>query len=102
MIHRDLHFNLIPIFQYQLIAWYDGASWQKHEVDDSAANHPSLAFNEYGNGFPVISYLDNTGNLYFVEDPPAEAPEPATLALFALGGLVALGRSRRTRRGDAS
>ena len=32
---------------------------------------PSLAFNDFGSGFPSIAYFDISSNLMFVEDPPA-------------------------------
>jgi hypothetical protein len=51
-----------------------------------------LAFNDFGTGFPSIAYSDFTydpdtdiitSQLFFIDDPPAVVPEPATLLLVA-------------------
>jgi hypothetical protein len=73
--------------------------WQTQTVDyaGDVGWCPSLAFNEYGTGWPGITYFDHAGNLYYIEDPPA-VPEPATLALLAAGAAVLIARRRRRDR----
>ena len=80
-------------------AWFDGSVWQTQTVDATAGRNPSLAFNEYGDGWPVIAYFEGVvpGHLYVVRDPPG-LPEPATLSLLALGGLAIIRRRRSGRR----
>ena len=56
----------------------------------------SLAFNDFGTGFPSIVYGDNVNNLYFIEDPPAAVPEPTTIVLVLIAA-IPLG-SRFVRR----
>jgi hypothetical protein len=56
-------------------AWHDGASWNSQVVVDGTFEvptgyTPSLAFNDFGTGFPAIAYFGIDSNLYFVEDPP--------------------------------
>jgi hypothetical protein len=77
------------------LAWHDGSIWRTQTVDavGDVGLSPSLAFNDYGSGFPSIAYLDSgfngSGQLFFIEDPPAPAvPEPATLLLFAGAAIV--------------
>lgn len=80
-------------------AWFDGSVWHTQTVDATAGENPSLAFNEYGDGWPVIAYMDTAspGHLYVIQDPPG-LPEPATVALLALGGLAIIRRRRSGRR----
>ena len=58
---------------------------------------PSLAFNDFGTGFPSIAYFNSqgsgSGHLYFIEDPPA-LPEPGSLTLLSIGVAAALIRRR--------
>jgi hypothetical protein len=72
------------------LAWHDGSAWQTQKVDGvgSVGRYPSLAFNDYGSGFPSIAYFDTTTSLFFIEDPPAAVPEPATLFLVTLAAIV--------------
>jgi hypothetical protein len=79
------------------LAWHDGNAWQSQTVDavGDVGSSPSLAFNDFGNGFPSISYFDFTTSLFFVEDPPT-VPEPASMILIAVG--MALASSTRKRR----
>lgn len=57
-------------------AWFDGAVWQTQTVDAAGAvgTNSSLAFNDFGNGFPSIAYFASVfgppADLYFIEDPP--------------------------------
>ena len=82
-------------------AWYDGASWQTQLVDeDVSVVGPglTLAFNDYGTGFPSIAYYGydpatSEYSLYFIDDP-AGVPEPTTLMLV-LGGAWLLRRGWR-------
>jgi hypothetical protein len=70
------------------LAWHDGIAWQTQTVDavGNVGRMPSLAFNDYGSGFPSIAYLDQSGSLYFIEDPPGAAvPEPASVMLLVAG-----------------
>ena len=43
------------------LAWHDGSTWQTQTVDavGNVGCTPSLAFNDYGSGFPSIAYFDN-------------------------------------------
>jgi hypothetical protein len=83
------------------LSYYDGTKWQAQTVDGmvNAGGSSSIAFNDYGTGFPAIAYfVDHPGatdDLYFVEDPPA-VPEPAAVMLL-LAGAVLL----RRRRGES-
>jgi len=74
------------------LAWFDGVTWQDQLVDSDAVGIvPSLAFNPYGSGFPSIAYMVDQGSfddLYFIEDPPALVPEPASIASLAFGFAV--------------
>ncbi len=82
----------------------DGASlWHAGLVDDSISleplvggkpRRPSLAFDDYGTGWPAIAYIDSNGALNVAFDPPA--PEPGSAILLMLG-TAALG-GRRARR----
>jgi len=75
--------------------WHDGIAWQPPQLlDPAAGENPSLVINEYGDGWPAVSYIDDdTGELWFIQDPPA-APEPGTLAIL-LAGAAAVVRRRR-------
>ena len=84
-------------------AWHDGSSWHTMVVDNDPIElgfHPSLAFNEYGTGWPAIAYT-SWDTLFFIEDPPeaVAVPEPGTIALLltGAGSLAATGRRRRRR-----
>jgi hypothetical protein len=72
-------------------AWHDGSAWQIQTVDavGDVGLITSLAFNDYGTGFPSIAYLDRgfggNGHLYFIDDPPATVPEPLTMMLLSVG-----------------
>ena len=82
--------------EYRLkFAWYDGVAWHTQQVANAGLGglSTSLAFNDYGTGWPSIMYFDTGGGLYFIEDPP-DVPEPACLLPLALGA-AALRRRRR-------
>lgn len=56
-------------------AWHDGVQWNTQTVVDGTFEvptgyTPSLAFNDFGTGFPAIAYFGVDSNIYFVEDPP--------------------------------
>ncbi len=58
-----------------MLAWNDGVQWNLQVVVAGAAElptgyTPSLAFNEFGNGFPAIAYFGLDSGLYYIEDPP--------------------------------
>ncbi|MEX0611586.1 MAG: PEP-CTERM sorting domain-containing protein [Pirellulales bacterium] len=80
------------------LAWHDGSIWQTQPVDQvgSVGYTPSLAFNDYGSGFPSIAYFDANGTVFFIDDPPAAVPEPASAMLLAIG--LAFGTRWRKRR----
>jgi hypothetical protein len=57
------------------LAWHDGNQWNTQVVVNGSFEvptgyTPSLAFNEFGNGFPAIAYFGIDQNLYYIEDPP--------------------------------
>ena len=57
------------------LAWHDGGQWNTQVVVNGTFEvptgyTPSLAFNDFGTGFPAIAYFGIDSNLYFVEDPP--------------------------------
>lgn len=70
------------------------SQWLTSVVDstilkDAYANmprRPSLAFNDYGTGWPAIAYVDADGSLKVAFDPPA--PEPGTAGLLCLGVIL--------------
>lgn len=71
-------------------AWHDGSSWQIQTVDSPGEFlQSSVAFNDFGNGFASIAYVNSSNQLYFIEDPPATVPEPAS-ALLILASTAAL------------
>ncbi len=83
--------------QALVFAWYDGSGWQRQIVDAQFPfTNPSLAFNEYGSGWPGIVYFDMQGNAYFIEDPQI-VPEPTCLTLLLAGAWFY--RRRLGRRG---
>jgi hypothetical protein len=58
-----------------MFAWHDGVQWNTQvavngTVEVPTGYTPSLAFNDFGTGFPAIAYFGIDSNLYFVEDPP--------------------------------
>ncbi len=59
---------------------------------------PSLAFNEFGTGWPALAYVGGNGDLRVAFDPPA--PEPATAVLFPAAA-VAFARRRIGRGGQS-
>lgn len=84
-----------PAAEQMMFAFLDpAAQWQTSLVDDSVSlehplarsRRPSLAFDDFGTSFPAIAYIDADGSLAVAFDPPV--PEPATLALLALGLLL--------------
>jgi hypothetical protein len=84
-------------------AWFNGSAWTTQTVLSTGtafAPRTSLAFNQYGHGFPAIAYITNTGSgtgdLKFVVDPTNGVPEPAAVVLFGVG-VVLLSASRRQR-----
>ncbi len=85
------------------IAWHDGLGWQTGIVDannggGSIGINPSIAFREFGTGNKVaaIAYHDDSGNLYYIEDPPiVSVPEPATAWLALAASLVLWTRCSR-------
>jgi hypothetical protein len=89
------------------LAWHDGSIWQTQTVDavGDVGHNPSLAFNDFGNGFPSITYLDLDpdtfdSRLFFIEDPPAPAvPEPAS-AMLLMAGMLSWFVSIAVRRPD--
>ena len=75
-------------------AWYNGSAWQTQVVDTGPdVFQSSVAFNDFGDGFASIAYVNETSQLYFIEDPPL-LPEPTSASLLFLGS-VALGVHRR-------
>jgi len=86
-----------------MLAWHDGIGWNTQTVDfaGDVGIAPSLAFNDYGTGYPAIAYFEEMGaadNIYFIEDPPSVVPEPASLALLLVAGLTLLLFRRRVCR----
>ncbi len=77
-------------------AWHDGSSWQTQTVASGALviMQSSLAFNDFGSGFPSIVYADDGNKLHFIDDPPALVPEPGTLLLLAIGVAAVWSRRR--------
>jgi len=87
------------------LSWHDGDLWQSQTVDDQVrvSGAPSLAFNDYGTGFPSIAYFTDNfdamppeafrSSLYFIEDP-APLPEPSAFGLLFLGAGLACVRRR--------
>lgn len=54
---------------------WDGDQWVFTNIDTTGSTgwYPSLAFNEFGNGFPAIAYFGLDSALYYIEDPPPPA-----------------------------
>lgn len=81
----------------QLILAYRsaGGTWSTSLVDDSISisafdgrrRAPSLAFNDYGTGWPAIAYVDADGSLRLAIDPPG-VPEPSTIALLLVAAVL--------------
>lgn len=61
------------------------------------ARVPSLAFNDFGTGWPAIAYVRNDGAMVVAFDPPA-TPEPASLAFWGLATALTATCRRRDRR----
>ena len=89
------------------IAWHDGAQWQDDVVDPNGGGiavglNPSIAFREFGVGERVaaIAYHDDSGNIYYIEDPPVvSVPEPTAASLISWAAVMTLmGRGRRPAR----
>ena len=78
-------------------AWLKGSDWQIQNVDSQIEDfrQSSLAFNDFGNGFASIAYVDEGGDLFFIEDPPLAVPEPASALLMLLGLSSFLARRRQ-------
>jgi hypothetical protein len=58
-----------------MFAWHDGVQWNTQvavngTLEVPTGYTPSLAFNDFGTGFPAIAYFGIDSNLHFVEDPP--------------------------------
>jgi hypothetical protein len=75
------------------LAWHNGTAWQLQTVDSvgDVGRNVSLAFNDFGTGFPSIAYFDwdadlSEADLFFIDDPPV--PEPATAGLLIAGALT--------------
>jgi hypothetical protein len=81
-------------------AWHNGSVWQTQTVETGILPiyQSSLAFNDFGNGFPSIAYVDEFSDLYFIEDPPLAVPEPAAVVLL-LAGLATVCRLRTDTTG---
>jgi len=85
------------------IAWHDGTLWQDSVVDPNSGGtavglSPSIAFREFGVGDRVaaIAYHDDSGNVFYIEDPPiVSVPEPAAALLISSGTAVTLLHRRR-------
>jgi hypothetical protein len=98
------------------LAWHDGSIWQTQTVDavGDVGRNPSLAFNDFGTGFPSIAYSDftydpdtdtYTSQLFFIDDPPATLPEPPNMMLLMSGALawfasIGVRRSRYLNEND--
>lgn len=67
-------------------AWHNGSIWQTQTVDSGTTFlQSSVAFNDFGNGFASIAYVDASHDLFYVEDPPAVVPESASALLMLIG-----------------
>ena len=88
--------NDINVTKQQNFAWHNGSIWQAQTVDTGGNIYlqSSLAFNDFGNGFASIAFLDESGQLSFIEDPPAVVPEPASVLLMLIA-LVNVSAKRR-------
>ena len=77
-------------------AWHNGSIWQSQIVDSGGfpIYQSSLAFNDFGTGFPSIAYSNEGQELYYIEDPPLLVPEPGSLCLVCVGVLIGLARRR--------
>ncbi len=93
-----------PFAQQLWFAYMNPSSvWQSGVVDSTIQmNHPtglnrkpSLAFDDFGTSWPAIAYVDSDGSLQVAVDPPGAAPEPATVAMLALGSMLIRRRRRR-------
>ncbi len=80
------------------LAWHNGSIWQTQIVDSGGLDifQSSLAFNDFGNGFPSIAYVNSGQELFFIEDPPLVVPEPASALLMLVGFARVFVRRRNT------
>jgi hypothetical protein len=95
--HPAISYNNVAAGELNL-AWHNGSTWQTQLVDSGGTDilQSSLAFNDFGNGFPSIAYVNAGQELYFIEDPPLVAPEPASALLMLVGFARVFDRRRNT------
>ena len=79
----------------------DDGLWKDQVVDGTSGVGlwPSLAFNPYGDEPLGIAYLNSSGTIHYMQDPPI-VPEPATMGLVLIGcaAVMAFRRSARGRK----
>ena len=88
-----------PAISYYLgsltLSWFDGNDWHWQSTG-YGGEYTSLAFNDYGDGWPAIASISG-GTLSYLEDPPG-VPEPATGAALMAGAAALLARRRACAR----